>query len=288
MSRAHRVLLAGALLAALPALPARAEPAPPVRVRFEVEAAALEQHWGDSAAQLKREIETGLVGVLAGALPHWEYEEAGAAASGERAELRFRVVQEVAPALAFAVELHRPGLSPPPRLQVPWLSRSDLMIAGYPPPATATAETLAPLRDLVGKHEPTLREWLSEHVAIGVGAHWLERAAQPPRLVVGLPWSRYVNLSESVFRVACRWPGHGTAWLESVGPGLSAPFQPPAPQPSPTPPFEGLVVVARQRVFAGDPLPVENVGVEIFELEPALVFLKSYRPRTDWNIGGTP
>jgi hypothetical protein len=49
-----------------------------------------------------------------------------------------------------------------------------------------------------------------------------------------------------------------------------------------------VVVIAREREHAGQRRPVDQIGPELFELKPKSIYLKEYRPASDWNVGGQP
>lgn len=262
-----------------------ADPGPSVSVWFDVQSAGLTNEWGPARAGVIAEVQKALAARLKERLPHWEYASVDPATPGPL--LNFGITESKTGALALQVTLRTPNFTTPV-LTANWLASHDIMLTGYPSPSVAAGTIVADISSrLLEPNSTVMRGWLSEHVPIAVGAHWIGRDT-PPRLVLSLPWTRYDALRESVFRLVCDWPNQGTAVLESVGPGLALPYAPPPPTAAPNPPFDGVVVVAREREFAGERRRVDQIGKELFELNPRLIFLKEYRPASDWNIGGQP
>lgn len=280
------------LLAMVGALPAWSLSPRQVAVRFEVAVPALDRPtgaggrtglWGAHTPDVVRLTEDALLQRLAQRpqLRHWRFVRD---APQGAAILRVTLREPYADALQLVLELVDPDQAGSlGRLDALWRSAADIGLVGYPAPAPAPA-VLAQAVDqhLLERHENTLRNLLAQFVPLASAARWLDTAA--PRLVLALRWDEDVALSESVFRLRCEWPNQGRAWLESVGPGLPAPFQPAAPDP----PFEGLVVVARAREFAGQRLAVDQVGPQLFELVPREVFLQTYVPAGSWQTGDHP
>jgi hypothetical protein len=263
-----------------------ADPGPSVSVRFDVQSAGLAKEWGSAArAGVIGDVQRVLSVRLKERLPHWEYAPVDPASATQGPQLVFAINETKTGALAFQVSLGIPSFTTPV-LTANWLASHDIMLTGYPSPSTAADLIIADLSArIVEPYSTDLRGWLSQYVPIAVGAHWIGHET-PPRLVLSLPWTRYDGLRESVFRLVCDWPNQGTAVLESVGPGIQAPYAPPPPTIAPNPPFDGVVVIAREREFAGQRRPVDQIGQELFELKPRLIYLKEYRPASDWNVGG--
>jgi hypothetical protein len=262
-----------------------AEPGPSVSIRFDVQSAGLTNEWGPARAGVIAQVQKALAARLKERLPHWEYASVDPATPGP--QLAFAVSENKAGALVLQVMLRTPNFTTPV-LTANWLASHDIMLTGYPSQSIAADTIVADISSrLLEPNSAVMRGWLSEHVPIAVGALWIGRET-PPRLVLSLPWTRYDGLRESVFRLVCDWPNQGTAVLESVGPGLPWPYAPPAPTAAPNPPFDGVVVIPREREFAGEKRRVDQIGKELFELNPRLIFLKEYRPASDWNVGGQP
>jgi hypothetical protein len=270
---------------------AGADPVPSVRVRFEVASPSLAQQWGPAASGVVTDVQRVLTKYLKDRFPHWEY-EVDATGVVPAFQLLFQVVDDNTGALSVRVHLLRAPNLATPTLIASWLARPEIMLYGYPSPSTAATDIVKAVSTrLFDQYERELRGWLSEYVPIAEGAHWMRET--PPRLVLALPWTKYDTLRESVFRLICAWPGQGTAIVDSVGPGLpaGAPYSPPPPAVAPNPPFDGVVVVAREREFLGDRKPVDQIRQdELFQLNPQFIFLKEYRPVVaGWNVvGGQP
>jgi hypothetical protein len=263
-----------------------AEPGPSVSIKFEVQSSGLTKQWGPARDGVIADVQRRLAARLKDRLPHWEYAPVDPASAVQAAQLVFGITETKSGALALQVALRTPSVTTP-ALTASWLASHDIMLTGYPSPATAADTIVADISTKIfDPHNTELRGWLSEYVPIAVGAHWIGQ--MPPRLVLSLPWTRYDGLRQSVFRLVCDWPNQGTAVLESVGPGLQAPYMPPPPTVAPNPPFDGVVVIPREREYAGQRRPVDQIGQELFELHPRLIFLKEYRPASDWNVGGQP
>ena len=274
------VILAGSLL------PLEAATGPAVRVRIDVQSPHLSQQWGPALGSVVLDVQRAFADSLKDRLPHWDFDGSEMSAPSPGAEIALQITETVSGSLSFLLQLRRPNLAVPPQLTENWLASADIMMRGYPQSSSAASEISTALKArIVTKHEIDLRRWLSENVPIAIGAHWLGQDT-PPRLVLALPWSRYDALRQSVFLLLCDWPSRGTATVESIGPGLAAPYTPPPPDLAPNPPFDGVLVIAREREYAGQRRPVDQLGAEVFELHPKLVFLKEYVPASDWNVSG--
>jgi hypothetical protein len=265
-----------------------ADPGPSVSVKFDVQSMGLSKEWGATAmAGVIGDVQKALAAKLKERLPHWAYAPVDPASTMPGAQLTFAIAETKTGALVLRVSLRTPN-DTTPALTANWLASHDIMLTGYPPSSTAaetiTADISARIFD---PYNTDIRGWLSKHVPIAIGAHWMGQGG-PPRLVLSLPWARYDALRASVFLLDCEWPMQGTAILESVGPGLAAPYAPPPPTLPPNPPFDGVVVIAREREHAGQRRPVDQIGPELFELKPKSIYLKEYRPASDWNVGGQP
>jgi len=247
--RVFRRLLLAALACVLPAAQGAAQPPPfVVAVSFEIDVPRLEQFWAPAEMKaVSSALGDHLVDALEARFPMWHEDfplwtfAYGVAAP--RVLLAFRVV-EPPRRNVFDLELQTYVDRVPSRteifpLTIAWYEPGDLGRRGLPMPRMTLDEIAALADALLDENQPTLNDWLQDHVPVAVGAQWRDPdITDSPFLVLPLRWDQYDRLRASEFRLRCQVPEEGELRLDSNAVGLSGPFR----GPSGATEYDGLVV----------------------------------------------
>jgi hypothetical protein len=261
----------------------RAQPLDPLGVDVTINAPAMTRPWGTQLQPIVDGIRAALVPDLNAALPYWQF--APAPAPGP-VKVILSVTEPYPQSLAVGLDLQPVAGGPVVSVvSEDWMGQADLILKGYPSATTAVTEITTAFRErLLKKHEVPIRKQLMKSIPLALGAELLSAGPAPavPLIVLPLPRSRFANLSESAFSLACDWPLYGKAELESSARGHHAAY------PDRTQPYDALVVVPETRVAGNERTSVESVKSELPSVRFRYVFLRDYRQPSDWLLGGQP
>jgi hypothetical protein len=255
-----------------------------VDVGVDLNVAAMTLLW--PAAQLPvihSTLQTRLTTHLQKAFPPWQFNNGK---SGSPISLNFRLLERIPNEISLVLIMQR-GTVPSGISELAaavWMRPADVSLHGYPVAGEA-AQRIADafIRNLLEPQQLTLAERLRMNVPLAVGGQWVNGTPSSGDLQLVLPllWERYQSLRSSIFMLACEWPGHGDAQLESAAPGLSASYKPSPPNS----PFPALVVVPKWLLSQGGRTEIQAAQHgEVRQLQPRLVFLKEFREPLAWDI----
>lgn len=251
-----------------------------VDVQFENAVAGMASLWpSNEVPGIRSRIQAALVDHLSKNFGPWTF---SSSQPSSPVGLLFRVVERIPNEISMALEL-RQGTRLSSLAQEVWLRPADVNLQGLP--VANQADTIIGkgfVSLLLERQKLAIQQKLQDQVPLALGGQWNDSSQSPQFLVVlPLSWDKYQQLRSSVFRLACEWPGHGEAELESMAPGSSATFKPSLPES----PYQALVVVPQWRVHLGNRDAVTSTNsTEVRQLNPKLIFLKERREPMLWDL----